>query len=266
MEAEQRALPVKKWHIFSVVASGVYMSTLDSSMVNIALPSIMLDYQSSLKATEWVVLVYLLSITSSLLIWGHLSDRLGRQKIYPCGMLIFAVGSLACAQSPTLNWLVFSRFIQAMGAAMMMSTGPAIIKETFPRGQLGRGLGLIGVAVSLGLMSGPVLGGVLLEFFSWRALFFFTVPIGFLFAVIGRWVIPVPEKKLHSNPEPLNMRSAFFWVCLLSSVSITITYATSPQWSPAYFTALMLTALGFLAISSSVGTTGFLVIIFKVFL
>ena len=78
-----------KWLIFLIVATGVFMSTLDSSMVNIALPTIMEEFNSSLRNTEWVVMIYLLTITSSLLFWGHLSDRFGRGKIYPAGMLTF---------------------------------------------------------------------------------------------------------------------------------------------------------------------------------
>ncbi len=120
-----------KWRIFCIVAAGVFMSTLDSSMVNIALPTIMEDFNSSLRNTEWVVLIYLLTITSTLVVWGTLSDRLGRHRIYPLGLFIFALGSLACAFSPKLSCLIGARLCQALGAGMMMSTGPAIIKETF---------------------------------------------------------------------------------------------------------------------------------------
>ncbi|MCK5437822.1 MAG: MFS transporter, partial [Desulfobulbaceae bacterium] len=118
----------RRWSIFLVVAVGVFMSTMDSSMVNIALSSIMREFNSPLRETEWVVMIYLLTITATLLFWGHLSDRLGRRRMYSLGMFIFAGGSLACSYSPRLGWLVFSRLIQAVGAAMMMSTGPAIIK------------------------------------------------------------------------------------------------------------------------------------------
>ncbi|MDH5524849.1 MAG: MFS transporter [Desulfobulbaceae bacterium] len=219
-----------KWLTFLIVAMGVFMSTLDSSMVNIALPTIMKDFHSSLKNTEWVVMIYLLTITASLLFWGHLSDRLGRSKIYTSGMLTFGLGSLACAYSPSLLILIFSRLVQALGAAMMMATGPAIIKETFPKEQLGRGLGLIGVAVSLGLMSGPSLGGVLLEFYSWHALFLITVPIGLVFAVLAFNHLPGPVKHFSS---PLDWLGALSWAAALILFSMAITHATAVDWSAA---------------------------------
>lgn len=180
-----------KWKKFLIVAVGVFMSTLDSSMVNIALPTLMRHFHSPMHDTEWVVLSYLLTITATLLFWGHLGDRLGRDRVYGAGMLIFALGSLSCAVSPGLTSLVLSRLGQGLGAAMMMSTGPAIIRDSFPPEQLGRALGLIGVAVSLGLMSGPGLGGLLIQFFSWRALFYLTVPIGLLFSILAARYLPM---------------------------------------------------------------------------
>lgn len=233
-------LPSSKWLIFSIVAAGVFMSTLDSSMVNIALPTIMKDFNSPLRDTEWVVLIYLLTITSTLLIWGTLSDRLGRHKIYPLGLFAFALSSLACAFSPKLSCLIGSRLCQALGAGMMMSTGPAIIKETFQENQLGRGLGMISVAVSLGLMTGPVLGGLLLEYYTWRALFFITVPIGFLFGIAGISVIPKLRPETH--PAPLNWPGAAAWVLLLVFFALTTSYASAPEWSQVILTVLMLSA------------------------
>ena len=210
------------------MATGVFMSTLDSSMVNIALPFIMKDFHSSLSDTQWVVMIYLLTITASLLFWGHLSDRLGRGKIYTAGMLIFGLGSLACAYASFLGFLIFARFCQALGAAMMMATGPAIIKETFPKEQLGRGLGLIGMAVSLGLMSGPSLGGFLLELASWRVLFFVTVPLGLIFALLAIRILPGPTRHYTG---PLDWLGGLSWATALVLLSLTLTHASSAGWS-----------------------------------
>ncbi|MGV1100223.1 MFS transporter [Thiovibrio sp. JS02] len=232
-----------KWLTFLLVASGVFMSTLDSSMVNIALPSIMKDFNSPLKDTEWVVMIYLLTITATLLFWGHLSDRIGRGRIYSTGMLIFGGGSLACAYAPTLAFLVSARLLQALGAAMMMSTGPAIIKETFPPEQLGRSLGLIGMAVSLGLMSGPSLGGILLELYSWRALFFLTVPLGLAFAFLGARILPGPNRHFSA---PLDWLGALSWATALTLFSLALTHATAADWS-----------LGNLLLASGTGALAF---------
>ncbi|MBU0485231.1 MAG: MFS transporter [Proteobacteria bacterium] len=217
-----------KWLVFLVVATGVFMSTLDSSMVNIALPIIMQDFHSSLPITEWVVLIYLLTITATLLFWGHLSDRLGRGRVYSCGMLVFGAASLVCAYSPGLVWLICFRFCQALGAAMMMSTGPAIIKETFPPEQLGRTLGLVGVAVSLGLMTGPAVGGYLIEFYGWRSLFMITVPVGFLFAILGSKVLP---RVIHQSGVRVDWFGSLTWALALTLACLALTHATSASWS-----------------------------------
>ena len=220
--------PANKWPAFLIVATGVFMSTLDSSMVNIALPFIMKDFHSPLGDTQWVVMIYLLTITATLLFWGHLSDRLGRGKIYTSGLLIFGLGSLACAYAPVLAFLVAARFCQALGAAMMMSAGPAIIKDIFPREQLGRGLGLIGMAVSLGLMSGPSLGGFLLELASWRVLFFITVPLGLVFAFLATRILPGPTR--HYTGQ-LDWLGSLAWATALVLFSLTLTHASSASWS-----------------------------------
>lgn len=188
----------------------------------------MKDFHSSLADTQWVVMIYLLTITASLLFWGHLSDRLGRGRVYTSGLLIFGLGSLACAYAPVLAFLVTARFCQALGAAMMMSTGPAIIKETFPKEQLGRGLGLIGMAVSLGLMSGPSLGGFLLELASWRVLFFVTVPFGLVFAFLAIRILPGPVRH---HAGSLDWLGSITWATALVLLSLTLTHASSASWS-----------------------------------
>ncbi len=235
----------RKWLLFTVVATGVFMATLDSSMVNIALPTIMREFQSELHTTEWVVLVYLLTITATLLVWGYLGDRLGKDRIYPGGMLLFALGSLACAESHTLTGLIAARCGQALGAAMMMANGPALIKQTFPPDQLGRSLGLIGVAVSLGLMSGPTLGGVLIEFYSWRAIFLITVPVGFVFFLLARLAIPATERP--SAALRFDWPGGFFWSLALLLFAFTITHATATDWSLPFLALLLAGAVAALA-------------------
>ena len=217
--------------LFLVVSVGVFMSTMDSSMVNVALPTLMEDFQSSLALTEGVVLVYLLTITILLLLWGHLSDRRGRGRVYSWGMLIFTGGSLSCGLAPEIYSLILFRFIQALGASMMMATGPALIKSIFPADRLGRGLGLIGVATSLGLMAGPPISGLLIRWVNWRAIFWVTVPIGLLFFVLGRGPLTGSSRPpaIVRSPEPsrrhgFDWRGAMLWA---AAVTLTILVATN---------------------------------------
>ncbi|MFW8601963.1 MFS transporter [Desulfobacterota bacterium M19] len=244
---------VYKWRIFAVVSGGVFMATMDSSMVNLALPAIMKDFGSPLKDTEWVSLIYLLVISSTLLIWGNLSDRLGRRLVYPMGLLVFALGSLSCAWSPDFDLLIMARLLQGLGAAMMMSTGPAIIKETFPPLELGRALGLIGTSVSLGLMTGPLVAGLALQFASWRAMFMLTFPIGLLLFFAARRYLP--RHRPGKGRLLLAWPPALAWIILLTTASLTVTYAASPACSFTVLTilivAVLLVLLGFIRLETS---------------
>lgn len=221
-----QAVSQSPWRFYLIVAIGVFLSTMDSSMVNVALPSMLRSFGTTLAQTEWVALIYLLTITITLLVWGRLSDRLGTGRVYLLGMLVFTVGSVACYLTATLPELVFCRFVQACGAAMMMSSGPAIIKMVFPVHQLGRGLGLIGIATSIGLMSGPVISGLLIRFFSWRALFLVTVPVSLTCFVIGwYWFV----RALPASPSGCGRKSCFDWPGLViwaALISMTVLAAT----------------------------------------
>jgi EmrB/QacA subfamily drug resistance transporter len=175
-----------------MVAVGVFLSTMDSSMINVALPSIMRSFGTSLATTEWVVLIYLLAITVSLLFWGWVADHVGKGMVYLLGMLVFSICSMSCYLSASLAQLIFFRFLQGVGASMMMATGPAIIKMVFPPGQLGKALGCIGIATSMGLMGGPVLSGMLIHFYSWREIFLVSVPVTLLVFLSG-WFLLRPH-------------------------------------------------------------------------
>lgn len=178
-------------------------------MINVALPSIMRSFGTSLPHTEWVVLVYLLTITVFLLFWGRVADQVGLHIIYLSGMLTFSVGSVSCFLSVSLVQLILFRFLQAMGAAMMMATGPAIIKETFPLKQLGNALGLIGVATSMGLLLGPPVSGILIHRYSWREIFLVTVPISLLATVVGSLIFL--KAGSGANDEQKTEYTSFDW-------------------------------------------------------
>lgn len=194
-------------------------------MVNVALPSIMRSFGSSLPQTEWVVLMYLLTITVSLLFWGRLADQFGKSTVYLLGMMVFTLGSFACYLSVTLGQLVFFRFIQALGAAMMMATGPAIIKMVFPVGQLGKALGFIGVATSVGLLLGPVISGILIHHFSWRGMFLVTVPVSFVAFLYGwlRLRSVLVEKESRKDVLAIDWLGMLLWAALVSSVVLLST-------------------------------------------
>ena len=156
------------------------MSTLDGSILSIANPSIAKDFNVSMEAVKWVVTSYMLMITASLIFFGRLGDKIGSNKIYTGGFLVFTVGSLCCSLSPSLPLLIASRVFQGIGASMLMATGIGIISNTFPSGERGKALGLTGAVVGIGNMTGPSVGGLILAHFHWSAIFLINLPIGLL--------------------------------------------------------------------------------------
>jgi EmrB/QacA subfamily drug resistance transporter len=246
--------------VFFTVASGVFMSTMDSSMVNVALPAVMETYRSPLALTEWVVLSYLLTITVLLLFWGRLCAKVGCGRVYSRGMLVFTGGSFLCSMAPGITTLILFRLIQGLGASMMMATGPALIKSVFPADRLGRGLGLIGISTSLGLMTGPAVSGLLIHWLHWRAIFLVTVPVGLFFFLAGRKILTSLEgensgKDADTLP-PLLPRTtsdpagALWWASVVALSIVLLTHASTglssflAGW--AAWTALALFWAGFL--------------------
>ncbi|HTE24695.1 MFS transporter [Flavitalea sp.] len=212
--------PTGKWAILFTVAFGTFMATLDSSIVNIALPTI----RRSLDAgdnVEWIVLSYLIVTTSTLLIMGRLSDMYGRKRIYILGFSVFVLGSLLCALSWDIWSLVSFRIIQGLGASMMFAIGPAIISDAFQPSERGKALGLMGTVVAAGSSTGPVAGGLLLEHFGWTSIFYVNIPIGLI--AIWRALRVLPGTSVtHRQKFDLKGAALFFAgvTCLLIGVDL----------------------------------------------
>ena len=182
-----------RWLVFAVVAAGTFMSTLTSSILNVALPLIQVDLKTDLTTTQWVVIAYLLVITSLLPLLGRLGDIAGRRRIYSLGFIFFVTGSLLCGLARSVEVLIACRLLQALGAAALMANSPAIVTDVFPRKERGKVLGMVGAVVALGTMTGPSLGGMLVERFGWHALFFLNLPIGILGYGATWLVLPADE-------------------------------------------------------------------------
>jgi len=212
---ESVQLFASKWLVFTLVAAGVFMSTLDSSIVNIALPVIMEDFQVTLTVIEWVPMIYLLTVSSLLLTCGRLSDIRGRRLVYCGGFAIFAAGSLLCGISGGASWLIAARMLQGVGAAMLMACSPALVVDAFPLAERGRALGMVGMVVAAGLTTGPALGGVILEHFSWRVIFYINVPIGIVFTAAALRILP--PLKARRRHEPLDWFGALLLTVCFSS-------------------------------------------------
>ena len=168
----------RKWYVMASVAMGIFLATIDGSIVNVALPTLMESFHTEFAVVQWVVLAYLLVITTLLLSIGRLADMIGKKPLYTIGFVIFTTGSALCALSPTIYWLIGARLLQAVGGAMTTSLGMAIITEAFPPSERGRALGISGLMVSLGVVVGPTLGGLIIDALSWHWIFLVNLPIG----------------------------------------------------------------------------------------
>lgn len=180
----------KKWFILAAVAISTFLSTIDGSIVNVALPTLVRELDSSFAMAQWVILAYLLTQTILLLTVGRLGDMLGKKPLYTTGIAIFTVGSFLCAMAPTIHWLIGFRIVQAVGAAMALALGMAIVTEAFPAEERGKALGLFGTVVSVGIVVGPTMGGLILETMTWRWIFFVNLPVGLLGIYLALRYIP----------------------------------------------------------------------------
>lgn len=239
-----------KWLIFAFVAVGVFMSTLDGSIVNIALPTMMKDLSADFSVISWVIMIYLMTVTSFLLFFGRISDIKGRRKVLVAGLLTFSAGSLFCAVSGNAWLLIASRSFQGLGAAMIMACSPALITDTFHVSERGKAMGAIGTIVAAGLTAGPALGGLILTWFSWRVIFYINIPIGVTAAVIMFRLLKGTAADVE-RPEPFDWPGA---ILLVSTIALFLVYVTQGSelgygtWPmPVVAVGCLLSLVGFLA-------------------
>ena len=174
-----------KWVAFSVTTIGSFMASLDGTIVVLGLPTILQDLHSSIIHGIWIITGYTLMVTTLLVMLGRLADLYGRVRLYNLGFAVFTLGSLLCALSQTGEQLIIFRFIQGIGAALLIVNSVSIITDAFPKNQLGMGLGTNAMVWSIGSMAGYTIGGVLINYFGWRSIFLINVPIGILGTIWG---------------------------------------------------------------------------------
>jgi len=166
-----------KWWILTAIGVSLFMSSIDGNIVNVALPTLTRALDTDFATIQWVVLSYLLGLTMLMLSMGRLGDMIGKKSVFALGLVIFVLGSMSCGLAPGVYWLIGFRFLQSIGAGMMMALGVAIVTETWPGRERGKAIGISGGIISLGIAAGPALGGVILHNLNWHWAFFVNVPV-----------------------------------------------------------------------------------------
>ena len=210
-----------KWVVLSVTTVGTFMSSLDSSIVVIGLPTILQQLHASIVHGIWIITGYSLMTTILLVILGRLADLYGRVRLYNLGFAIFTVGSLLCALSQTGEQLVIFRFIQGAGAALIFANAVAIITDAFPKGELGMALGTNMMAINLGAVAGYTLSGVMITYFGWRSIFLINVPVG-IFGTIWSY-LRLKEIRVKPVSEKFDFAGSILYCIGLSTILLALT-------------------------------------------
>src|SRR4051812_40372820 len=170
------------------------LSSLGTSIANVALPTLAQAFAASFQDVQWVVLAYLLAITTVIVSAGRLGDMTGRRRLLLAGFVLFTAASVLCGVAPTLWLLVVARAAQGLGAAVMMALTMAFVGETVPKEKTGRAMGLLGTMSAIGTALGPSLGGILIAGLGWRAIFLINLPLGLMTLFLAYRYLPVDRR------------------------------------------------------------------------
>src|SRR6201996_6440040 len=188
--------PQRNWAIFTI-ALGLIMAVIDGSIANVALPAIAGSLNASPAFSIWIVNGYQLAITISLLPLASLGEIIGYRRVYLAGLLLFTLASLFCALSHDRPLLTVARIVQGFGAAGIMSVNAALVRFTYPRALLGRGIGINALVVAISAAVGPTVAAAILAVSTWPYLFAINVPLGVITLALGWRMLPHTRPAVH---------------------------------------------------------------------
>ncbi|MBO9596543.1 MAG: DHA2 family efflux MFS transporter permease subunit [Cohnella sp.] len=202
------------------IVVGMIMVILDSTVMNIALPTLMSDFDSTVNTMQWSITAYTLALSAVIPLAGWLTDRFGAKQVFLITIFLFTAGSILCSFATTPEQLIIYRIIQGVGGGMVQPIGMAIIFKLAPPNKQGAVMGMLGIPMMLGPALGPVLGGYLLEYATWHWIFLINLPIGIIAIMVGLRYLPKVERK--------SVPALDFWGMLLAPIAFaTLSYAVS---------------------------------------
>ncbi len=229
--------------VTAILASS--LDFIDGSVLNVALPSIAQGLGVDGGNLPWIYNMYLLPLTALLLIGGAAGDRFGRRPLMIAGTAIFAVASIPCAIAPNLFWLLLGRALQGIGAAMVLPNSLAILGATFSGEAKGRAIGIWAAAASVAAAVGPVIGGRLIDVFSWRAIFLMEIPIA-LVTLAFAWTLP--NDRPQKVTAPLDIGGAIFATAGIGALIWSLTISAGPSGWTRFSVAALCAGIAFLAV------------------
>jgi EmrB/QacA subfamily drug resistance transporter len=235
-----------KWKLLVLTTIGVFMMSLDGSILNIAIYPLSVDLGVQPEISQWIPIIYLLVMAITLIGFGRLADLKGKKKFFLLGLIIFSVGSFLCTIAWSGEVLIVFRGIQAVGGSLISATAIAMVTETFPKQETGRALGINVAGIYLGLVLGPVLGGFLVSALSWRSIFYINIPIGAVLSVLTYYKIK--ESEIIVKKERFDSWGTITFGLFLASFLTALTLGNKQGWNSFLIITLFSVAvLGFIA-------------------
>ncbi len=221
---ESKVLQVRSvsWPLVGLSLS-MLMASLDTSIANAGLPVLATAFSSSFQLVQWVVLSYLLAVTTLIVSVGRFGDIVGRRRLLLTGIGLFTGASILCGMASSLGILIASRAVQGLGAAAMMALSLSFVGETVPKEKTGRAMGLLGTMSAIGTALGPSLGGFLITLLGWRSIFLVNVPIGFVALLVALRFLPVDPKVLKVNGSAFDSLGTIVLALTLGMYALAMT-------------------------------------------
>jgi EmrB/QacA subfamily drug resistance transporter len=250
MEIDEAAIEkshglAQKWKVLITLMIGVFMIILDSTIVNIAFPTLRLAFGANLADAQWVISIYVLALGITTPVSGFLADRFDIKKVYLAGLGLFTVGSFLCGLAPNLGLLIAARALQGIGGGVAQPLGAAQLYRTFPPKEQGKAFGIFGISLVVAPALGPLLGGWLVGAQLWRVIFFVNVPIGILAVSLGTSFLVDYKNERRPIFDPLGLITAIIgFGAVLYAASIAESYGWTGGITLVVLVAGMLVLVG----------------------
>jgi EmrB/QacA subfamily drug resistance transporter len=211
-----------RW-ILASLSFSMLLSSIGTSIANVSLPTLAQAFEASFQQVQWVVLAYLVAITTVIVSVGRLGDMTGRRRLLLIGIVLFTLASLLCGVSPSLKFLIVARAAQGLGAAIMMTLTMAFVGETVPKATIGKAMGLLGTMSAIGTALGPSLGGLLIAAFGWRAIFLINLPLGLMIYLLAHRHLPAGSQRQTTDRTRFDLIGTLLLVVTLAAYTLAMT-------------------------------------------